>query len=362
MKPGFILLILPFFAALPVSTTYPQTRGRATISGTIRDSESGKPLSDALIYLSNTPAGTSSADSGRFTLAHIPPGSFEMVVSHVGFRKKTFSVHITEAESLLYQISMEAEPVQIREVEVLGTATRKPDLAASEGYSFFPRESPNTYCLYINGPSRPIGVFFSDSGFYMYSLDTAIVDSEKYLRMWLLYKNLSQTPYRLDPMKCARLQVQGNRRLYHDILPDWPAKLLASIDTQRAIDEVAESAGKALRALAVVQTKAADVEEYFIRWGGMTGPFHYTHGTLGPSTQGSLSADLYSMFSGGANVGILGKYTVYPENSVNGFIYFPFPGLGWKAATSGFSEAAEFVYTVELITQTGSKFIQFVPH
>jgi hypothetical protein len=354
-------MTIHFGMTLPYARSFAQRQTGASISGRIIDADSGKPVGDAIVFLSHTPLGISSRNDGRFVIANIPVGNYQLVISHVGYKQQIVSVQIAGSESLSYEIKLETEPVPIQVVEILRNRIGETLPTLSQEYHFFPKKSENTYCIYATAPSMPIGILFSDSGMYMYSLDTAVVDSEKYLRLWLLYENLSQTPYLLDPMRCARLHMQGKRRSYEDISPDWPTKMLASVDTLKAISDVSEKVGKSLKALGVVQTSVSSLEDYFTYWAGTTGPFHYVHGAFGPSRVGSLSADLYTVFSGGVNVGIMGRCTVYPKNSVNGYIYFPFPGLGWKVAAAGFSEASEYIYTIELITQTGRQLIQFIP-
>lgn len=342
--------------------SFAQRQYQGIIAGRIIDADSGSAIENAIVFLSNTPFGISSGKDGRFVITNIPSGVYQLVVSRAGYEQQTFSVEVEKVESLYYEIRLQAQPVQMEEVHVLGRRIEQATPSVKFQYLFFPKDSPDTYCIYASGPSGPIGIFFSDSAFYMYSLDTATIDGEKYMRIRLLYENLSQSPYDLDPAKITRLHIQGKLHSYDDISPDRPSTILTKIDNEKAIDEVNERMGKVLTAFAVMQTRSADLEEYFDRWAPTTGPFMYSHGKFSPSRKGSLSANLYTIFSGSFNSGILKRYTVYPHNSVNGFIYFPFPGLHWKAGASGITEATEYVYTVELITQSGSKFIEFVPH
>jgi hypothetical protein len=338
---------------------FAQQRPKAVVTGTIIDSETNNPLENAIVFLANTPIGTSSANDGTFRIAYVPVGDYQMVISRVGYERELVNLDMTKPESLYFEIKLQPKPVRTKEVEVVG---KRPGGMMPESYTFFPKESPNTYCVYGAGSSTPIGIFFSDSAFYMYALDTAIVDSEKYIRLWLLYKNLSQTPYDLDPMKCAKLHMHGKLYSYKEILPASSSKMLVSLDNENLKKEANERIGKILSAFATIQTSSADLEEYFIRWAPNPGAFAWVHGKFGPSTKGSLSADLDTIFSTSLNSGVLRKYEIYPNNSVHGYIYFPFPGLNWKATASGFPEAAEYAYTIEIITQNGSKLIEFVPH
>jgi len=47
---------------------------------------------------------------------------------------------------------------------------------------------------------------------------------------------------------------------------------------------------------------------------------------------------------------------------VNGYIFFPFPGIGWKTGEQTFAESMQYGYTLEIITPNGIRTISFVPH
>ncbi len=58
-----------------------------TITGTMTDAESGKPLPFASIYLKGTTRGTTTNDQGKFTLNQAPKGS-TLICRYVGYQKK----------------------------------------------------------------------------------------------------------------------------------------------------------------------------------------------------------------------------------------------------------------------------------
>jgi len=358
-------MLVLFWTAFPFGELFAQGVPHAVIAGRISDAETGSPIENAIVFLSNTPIGTSSASDGTFRISFVPAGVFQMVIARIGYEHELISLNVTKAESLYYQIKLQPQPIRTSGVEVYGKPPEevKPNLTL-----FFPKDSPGTYCLYGAANTMPIGIFFSDSAFYMYSLETAIVDSEKYIRLWLLYLNLSQTPYDFDPLKCTKLHMSGKRTSYKDVSPDAPEKMLTVVKKTDAMDLISKTIGSQLRALAARQTEF-EWEDYYadllrthtvpINWakeGVVVRPFRFS-----PSRKGSMSSDLYSIFEKSLKDGILKRYTVFPDKSVNGYIYFAFPGLNWKATAPGFPEAAEYSYTIEIITQSGSKLIQFVP-
>ncbi|MDF7813572.1 carboxypeptidase-like regulatory domain-containing protein [Hymenobacter sp. YC55] len=67
---------------------------QGTLSGTIRDSLTQKPLEFASVFLASTTYGATTNASGQFTLAGVPAGPYDLIVSYVGYKllKRTITV------------------------------------------------------------------------------------------------------------------------------------------------------------------------------------------------------------------------------------------------------------------------------
>lgn len=63
----------------------PAAAGDGKISGIVTDSQSGDPLVSASIVLEGTRLGTVSDDKGRYFILNVPPGSYTLRVSYVGY-------------------------------------------------------------------------------------------------------------------------------------------------------------------------------------------------------------------------------------------------------------------------------------
>src|SRR5262249_52795273 len=150
----------------------------------VEDSSTVKPLADAIAYILNSSFGASTDSGGAFRLAGIPAGAHDLVVSHIGYERRVVSIPAAAAQESVYvEILMVPRAIPANAIEVLAPRNRETPLPPAHPDLFFPRSSPGTYCMYGTGSTIPIGLFFSDSVFSMYALDTAIVDSEKYLRL-----------------------------------------------------------------------------------------------------------------------------------------------------------------------------------
>jgi hypothetical protein len=214
----------------------------------------------------------------------------------------------------------------------------------------------------------------TDSAFYMYALETTNVDSEKYIKLWLLYKNLSEQPYELNPMTCIRLHVLGKDRSYNNIQPEPLSTMSNFVTKEKAVKEIYERIGETFQTLLLFQIL---IRPGILRSLGGGVPIDAKQGTKAdisgkmqiqwnfekdPVLMGTSTEFLSTIFSASINDGILDRHIVYPNNSVNGYVYFPFPGLNWKTTETWIYEAAKYEYELEIITPNGSRKIAFIPN
>lgn len=86
MKQLFLL-----FASVLITTL---SFAQGTISGIVKDAESGLPLEGASIFAQNTTRGTLSDKEGAFKL-YLEKGGYEIVVSFTGYVSKTINLEVT---------------------------------------------------------------------------------------------------------------------------------------------------------------------------------------------------------------------------------------------------------------------------
>ncbi len=328
----------------------------ATLRGCITDADSGHPLADAIVFLANTPIGTSTQSDGGFTLANVPAGDYELVVSRVGYVRRSVHIRLGGRDTSSHDIRLVPQPVRTEEVEVRAErAVQTPAMPKL----LFPGPAPDCYTIYGTSSAPPIGIFTTDSAFYMYSLDTAIVDSEKYMRLWLLYKNISSTPSDFDPLKSILLHVKGRKHSYHNIPPLSRAELWAVYGPGRARAMTTRPIFEPIDLARAQQQLALSAEERFTRFMGSDERQSNTAAAL-PARRGLLSGvELEHVLAASVADTLLGSHVVYPGNSVNGYVFFPFPGLNWYVEGSGFDEAFDSRYEVEIFSRVGSTLIQF---
>jgi hypothetical protein len=85
MKKLFLLPLLLLTTALLFA--------QGTISGTVKDAETGQPLEGASVFAQNTTKGTLSDKDGAFKL-YLDRGGYEIVVSFTGYTSKTINLEV----------------------------------------------------------------------------------------------------------------------------------------------------------------------------------------------------------------------------------------------------------------------------
>ena len=104
------------------------------LNGTIRDSETGKPVAFATVFFANTTLGTSSNQDGVFVINRIPSGKYDLTVTMVGYQTDQRSVEFYGRDVLELDIRLTPEDKMLREVVV------KPDTAGwKRNYADFVR-------------------------------------------------------------------------------------------------------------------------------------------------------------------------------------------------------------------------------
>ncbi|MBN1783235.1 TonB-dependent receptor [bacterium] len=132
MRNGTVRFMLNLVITLVVNVSlWSGTTGK--IAGIVTDQQTGEPLGGANVIVQGTEYGAAADLNGQFTILHIPPGTYNVVVSVIGYSKLTISdvqVKIDQTARMDVDLSMEAiegEAVTIV-ADKLGI---KPDVATS---------------------------------------------------------------------------------------------------------------------------------------------------------------------------------------------------------------------------------------
>jgi hypothetical protein len=147
---SFLVLAISLGEARAQQPTAPP--GRAVLTGTVIDAETGDPLADANVFIAVSMRGTATDAQGRFRLENIPLGAQRLYVSVIGYEPQARNLNLREAR--VYTFEFELEPTVLEEEGVVVEAER--DEKWQERYERFVRqfigETPNAQQTEIVNP------------------------------------------------------------------------------------------------------------------------------------------------------------------------------------------------------------------
>jgi hypothetical protein len=91
---------------------------QATVAGTVRDEETGRPLAGAVVTLPDLGRVTVTDAGGRYALAGVPPGPQHLTFRFIGHAQRALHALVPSDGRLEINASLRAEPVRLRTIEV----------------------------------------------------------------------------------------------------------------------------------------------------------------------------------------------------------------------------------------------------
>lgn len=89
-----------------------------SLDGRVVDEQTLQPLPNVNVYLAGTTRGTSTDLDGKFSLANIPPGMYDLVVSMVGYGRQIYRVKLFEQSAQPFDARLKETPITTAHVEV----------------------------------------------------------------------------------------------------------------------------------------------------------------------------------------------------------------------------------------------------
>lgn len=123
-----IVLFSVFLATAVASATpgsVPRDTTLASLSGFVEDSTTKETLVGATVAITGTKLGAYTNKSGYFSISNIKPGTYDVVVSMLGYGRRTLSISFKAGETRRVRVAMSSGDVALREVNV--TAAREAD-------------------------------------------------------------------------------------------------------------------------------------------------------------------------------------------------------------------------------------------
>ena len=121
MRKSFHLCAFAMLLAA-VSGNSASAQSSGTVSGLIRDSQTGEPLPGANVMLAKTSLGASTDVDGKYAISDVPPGAYTLRATYVGYTEKQVSIQVNEGQTLKQDFRLVAVGIEGEEVVVTAQA------------------------------------------------------------------------------------------------------------------------------------------------------------------------------------------------------------------------------------------------
>lgn len=122
------IFFLPLVCAFLLGFCSSSLRAQTSVYGRVVSQDEPSPIIGARIFLAGTVIGDITSNSGTFQLKNIQPGTYQLVVSSLGYRLYKQNIVITASHKDSLIISLVGQPIKTEEVEV--SAYRLPNYRA----------------------------------------------------------------------------------------------------------------------------------------------------------------------------------------------------------------------------------------
>jgi len=113
-----ILILVSLLLAAPLVQAAVPAPANVNIEGIIKDSQTGDALPGANVVLAGTSIGATADISGKYTIRNVPPGSYTIRVTYVGYKSVSMPLQVGEGATVkqdfkLVAVSIEGETVVV---------------------------------------------------------------------------------------------------------------------------------------------------------------------------------------------------------------------------------------------------------
>ncbi|MFB6271815.1 MAG: carboxypeptidase-like regulatory domain-containing protein, partial [Salinibacter sp.] len=95
----------------------------ASLSGYVRDAKTGETLLQANVIIQGTSRGAATNNSGYYTIGDLPPGTYTVVFSYLGYQPHVDTVSLAAGETKRLDVALQPKSLQTEEVVVTGQQT-----------------------------------------------------------------------------------------------------------------------------------------------------------------------------------------------------------------------------------------------
>jgi TonB-linked SusC/RagA family outer membrane protein len=103
-----------------------------TVVGQVTSADTGQPLANVNVLIAGTGLGSLTNQDGRFMILRVPPGSYYIEVSSIGYASAQFEFMVSGGQTTTVNATLDLDPLSLDEIVVTGYGTsRKEELTGS---------------------------------------------------------------------------------------------------------------------------------------------------------------------------------------------------------------------------------------
>ena len=116
---GFLIAIISIIiVANPLSDLFAQST--TSISGSVIDSDTQKPLAGANVFIEKSGVGASTDTEGRFLIPSVSDGIYILTCSYIGYEKESITLTIRNGQSPFVEFRITAKVLEFPQISVIG--------------------------------------------------------------------------------------------------------------------------------------------------------------------------------------------------------------------------------------------------
>lgn len=139
------------------------------ITGKVTRAGDKSPLGQANVFLSNSTAGTSTANDGTFTLSRLKPGQYTLVVSILGYQDFSKTILVGD-EPIKLDVELSPKVTELREVVITTPANWKKNydqfvrdfIGIDDNAKYCFVQNPHAVTLIYHGPKQELEAYTDD--------------------------------------------------------------------------------------------------------------------------------------------------------------------------------------------------------
>lgn len=103
---------------LTAAYMYPQEAATPSIYGVVKDSDTGEPIEGANVYIANSLYGTSTDGEGKYSIDDLPPGIYDLIVSHVSYNFTEMEIRVDDNSKFNYDFLLIKQSYELQQMTV----------------------------------------------------------------------------------------------------------------------------------------------------------------------------------------------------------------------------------------------------